>query len=49
MASDITSSQVSSAEYTASVLLEMFHFLGVCIFGPRFYYNIFLVSNRMIG
>ena len=49
MASDIIFSQVSSAEHTVGVLLEMFHFLGVCIFGPRFYYNTFLVSNRMIG
>ena len=49
MADDITSSQVSSAKYTARVLLEMFPFLGVCIFGPRFYYNTFLVSNKMIG
>ena len=49
MAGDITSSQVSSAEHTAGVLLEMFPFLGVCIFGPRFYYNTFLVSNRMVG
>ena len=49
MASDITSSQVLSAEYIASVLLEMFPFLGVCIFGPRFYYNTFSVRNRMVG
>ena len=32
-----------------NILLEMFPFLGVCIFGLRFYYNTFLVSNRMIG
>ena len=49
MADDITHNQVSSAEYTAGVLQEMFPFLGVCVFGPRFYYNTFLVSNRMIG
>ena len=48
MADDITPNQVSSAEYTAGVLLEMFPFLGVCVFGPRFYYNIFLASNRRI-
>ena len=46
MVDDITSSQVSNAEYTTGVQLEMFPFLGVYIFGPRFYYNIFLVSNR---
>ena len=49
IANDVTYSQVSSAEHTAGILLEMFSFLGVCIFGPRFYYNTFLVSNRMIG
>ena len=49
MADDITPNQVSSAEYTAGVLLEMFPFLGVCVFGPRFHYNTFLVSNRRIG
>ena len=49
MTDDITSSQVSSAEHTAGVMLEMFPFLGVCVFGPRFYYNSFLVSNRRIG
>ena len=49
MADDITSSQVSSAEYTAGVLLEMFPFLGVCVFGSRFHYNTFLVSNRIVG
>ena len=32
----------------AGALLEMFPFLGVFIFGPRFYYNTFLVGNRMI-
>ena len=47
MAGDVSFSQVSSVEHTTSVLLEMFPFLGVCIFGPRFYYNTFLVSNRM--
>ena len=26
-----------------------FLFLGVCVFGPRFYYNTFLASNRRIG
>jgi len=49
MTGDISFSQVSSAKHTAGVLLEMFPFLGVCIFGPRFYYNTFLVSNRTIG
>ena len=49
MAGDISFSQVLSVEHTVSVLLEMFSFLGVCIFGPRFYYNTFLVSNRMVG
>ena len=39
---------MSSAEHTAGVLLEMFHFLSVCVFGPRFYYNTFLVNNKMI-
>ena len=49
MADDITSNQVSSAEYTIGVQLEMFPFSGVCVFGPRFYYNTFLVGNRRIG
>ena len=49
MADDITSSQMSSAEYIVGVQLEMFPFLGVCVFGPRFNYNTFLVSNRRIG
>ena len=49
MADDITPSQVLSAEYTAGIQLEMFHFSGVCVFGARFHYNTFLVSNRMIG
>ena len=49
MADDITSGQVSSAEYIAGVQLEMFPFLGVCVFGPRFNYNAFLASNRRIG
>ena len=49
MADVITSSQVSSAEYTAGVQLETFAFSGVCVFGARFHYNTFLVSNRMIG
>ena len=49
MANDINFRQVLSTEHIAGVLLEMFSFLGVCIFGPRFYYNTFLVSNRMIG
>ena len=48
MADDITSSQVSSAEYTAGVQFEMFPILGVCVFGPTFCYNTFLVSNRII-
>ncbi|XP_065637320.1 uncharacterized protein LOC136070800 [Quercus suber] len=41
--------QVSSAEYTTRVKLEMFPFLGVYVFGARFNYNIFLVNNRMVG
>ena len=49
MADDITSSQVLSVEYIARVQLEMFPFLGVCVFGARFYYNTFLASNRRIG
>ena len=49
MAGDIIFSQVLSAEHIVGVPLEMFHFLSVCVFGPRFYYNTFLVSNRMIG
>ena len=49
MADDITSNQVSSAEYIARVQLEMFPFLGVCVFGPRFHYNTFSASNRRIG
>ena len=49
MADDITSSQMSSAEYIVGVQLEMFPFLGICVFGPRFYYNICLASNRMVG
>ena len=49
MADDITSSQVSSVEYTVGVQLEMFPFLGVCVFGPRFHYNTFLASNKRIG
>ena len=49
MADDITSSQVSSVEYTTGIQLEMFRFLGVCVFGPRFYHNTFLASNRKIG
>ena len=49
MADDITPSQVSSAEYTAGVQLEMFPFLGVCVFGARFHYNTFLASNKRVG
>ena len=49
MTGDISFNKVSSAEHTAGVLLEMFPFFGVCIFGSRFYYNTFLVSNRTIG
>ena len=49
MANDITSSQVPSAVYTVGVQLEMFPFLGVCVFGVRFHYSTFLVSNRIIG
>ena len=48
MAGDVTLSQVLSVEHIASVLLERFLLLGIYIFGPRFYYNTFLVSNRMI-
>ena len=49
MADDITSNQVSSAEYIAVVQLEMFPFLGVCVFDPKFHYNTFLASDRRIG
>ena len=49
MVDDITSSQVSSAEYIAGVQLEMFPFSGVCVFGARSHYNTFLISNRMVG
>ena len=49
MANDITSNQVSSVEYTAGVQLEIFLFLGICVFGARFHYNTFLVDNRRIG
>ena len=49
MTDDITSSQVSSAEYIAGVQLEMFPLSGVCVFGARFHYNTFLVRNRMVG
>ena len=49
MADDVNSNQVSSAEHTVGVLLEMFPFLGVCIFGSRLNYNTFLVSDRRIG
>ena len=48
MVDDITSSRVSSVEYTVGVQLEMFLFLGVCVFGAKFHYNMFLVSNRRI-
>ena len=48
MVDDVTFSQVSKAEYTAGVLLEMFLLLGIYIFGPWFYYKTFLVSNKMI-
>ena len=47
MASDVTFSQVSSAKHTIGVLLDRFSLLGIYIFGPRFYYNTFLVSDRM--
>ena len=40
---------INSAEYIASVLLEMFPLLGTYIFGPWFYYNTYLVSNKMFG
>ena len=49
MTDDVTFSQVSSAKHTVGVLLERFSLLGVYIFGPRFYYNTFLASNRMIN
>ena len=49
MADDVTLSQVSSAEYIARVQLEMFPFSGVCVFGAKFDYKTFLVSNRRIG
>ena len=48
MVGDVSFNQVSSAEHIAGVLLEMFPFLSVCIFCLRFYYNTFLVTNRMI-
>ena len=48
MAGDITFIQVSSAKHTMGVLLEKFPLLGIYIFGPRFHYNTFLVSNGMI-
>ena len=41
MADNITSSQVSSAEYTAGVQLKIIPFSGVCVFGARFHYNTF--------
>ena len=46
---DINFSQVLSVEYIVGVLLEMLPSLGVCVFGARFHYNTFLVSNRMVG
>ena len=49
MNDDITSSQVLGAEYTTRVQLEIFPFLGVCVFGARFHYNTFLVNNKKIG
>ena len=49
MADDITSNQVSSAEYIAGVQLKMFPSLGVCVFGARFHYNTVLINNRMVG
>ena len=48
MAGDVTFIQVSSAKHTVGVLLEKFPLLGIYIFGPKFYYNTFLASNRMI-
>ena len=48
MAGDVTVCQVLSVEHTAGILLERFTLLGIHIFGPRFYYNIFLASNRII-
>ena len=49
MVDDITSSQVSSAKYIAGIQLKMFPFSGVCVFGARFHYNTFLISNIMVG
>ena len=48
MASNVTFDQVSSVKHTVGVLLERFPLLGIYIFGPKFYYNTFLVNNRMI-
>jgi len=44
MSGNVTFSRVSNAEHIASVLLKMFHLLGIYIFDPRFYYNTFLLS-----
>ena len=49
MANDVNFSQVSNTQHTTGVLLEMFPFLGVSVLDPRFYYNTFLVSNKMVG
>ena len=49
MADDVTFSQVLSVECIVRVRLEMFPFSSVCVFGPMFNYNTFLVSNRMVG
>ena len=49
MAGDVTFSQRSSAEHIVGVLLKRFPLLSIYIFGPRFYYNTFLASNRMIN
>ena len=35
MAGDVNFSQVSNAEHTASVLLEMFHFFGCLYFWSK--------------
>ena len=48
MTDDVTFNQVLSVGHTAAVLLERFPLLGIYLFCPRFYYNTFLVCNRMI-
>ena len=49
MTNDITPNQVSSVEYTAGVSVRNVSFSSVYVFGPKFHYNTFLVSNRRIG